>query len=486
MPPADDRERAAAVRPHVVVVVPRGEAVRNFLYSDTLPELAKAARVTVLSVVQDDAILAGTRPYAEILPLPEFPPPRPAAYLRTLIENAHDRWLWSAVAQNHWQLRDLRASERGWSARARRQLVKLSARLLAHEPVLAALTRWEQALHHRLRPTREFDALFAQLEPDLVFNGSHIHGLAGELPLRVAARLGIPTAGFIFSWDNLTSRSRIFVPYDHYLVWHENMKAQLLRIYPRLKPAQVAVTGTPQFDFHCDPRFAWSRAELCAAVGLDPARPYVLYTTGIANHFFAEHLHVAAVIQYLSELGLEPKPQLVVRTYVKGTSPEMLALAARAAGPDVIFPPVRWESRWQTPLPEDLRLYTNLLRHAALGINAASTVSLELLLFDHPVINLDFDPPEANLPACLGYRRHIRFDHYWPIAQSGAVMVARSSADLRSMLKRGLTDPAADRDQRRALLTQTFGAALDGHAGRRVATTLLTLAHAAKAPRQPR
>lgn len=462
--------------PHIVLVIPRGEAVRNFLYSETLPTLAQSARVTVLSVVDDASILAVPRRHADqILPLAEHPVPRSAAYLRTLVENAHDRWLWSEVAQNHWQLRDQRARERGPGARARRLGVKALARLLANRPALRALTALEQKLQHRLRTSREFDDLFARLRPDLVFNGSHIHGLAGELPLRVAKEMGIATAGFIFSWDNLTSRSRIFAPYDHYLVWHEPMKRQLLEIYDHLPAENVHVTGTPQFDYHFDPELELPREDFCRLYGIDPARPYILYTTGIANHFYDEHLHVEAVIEHLRALDLDPAPQLVVRLYIKGTSPELLAMSKRQI-PNVIFPEVRWESRWQTPLHDDLQVYTNLLRHAAMGINAASTVSLELLLHDKPVINLDFDPPGSDLPYALGYRRHIRFDHYWPVAQSGAVMVATSPEEMRSMLHRGLTRPEADRDARQALLENMFGDTLDGRSGRRVGERLLRLA----------
>ncbi len=61
--------------------------------------------------------------------------------------------------------------------------------------------------------------------------------------------MGIPTAGFIFSWDNLTSRSRIFVPYDDYLVWTDRVR-DLLRLYREVPPTRIYVTGTPQFDFH--------------------------------------------------------------------------------------------------------------------------------------------------------------------------------------------------------------------------------------------
>ncbi len=477
MPAGRERSGASASqgrRPHVVIVAGRGEVLRNFLFSDTLPRLAEEARVTVLSVVDDEQYIGRVDHHIEnVIRLDAYPQPKSVAYLRSLIENAHDRWQWSAVAQNHWQLRDRRAAESGsmW----RRWLVKAAARTLAWRPALNALTALERELSYRHRPTVFFDRLFARIEPDLVFNGSQIHGMAAELPLRVAQRMGIPTAVFVFSWDNLTSQSRIMVPYDEYLVWHEGMRRELLEIYPRIGPDQVSAIGTPQFDFHLKPQFRLTREELCRRIGIDPERPYVLYTTGIANHFFEEHRHVELVARLLGELDLPVRPQLVVRNYAKGTSAEMRELAARGL-PETVFPPVAWDERWQTPRYEDLAVYTSLLHHAALGINAASTVSLELMIFDKPIINLDFDPPGSHLPWCLGYERHIRFDHFLPVAQSGATMVARSADDMARMLRRGLTRPEADSAARARFLESMFGDLLDGGAGRRAADRLLALA----------
>ncbi len=469
----------ASDRPHVVIVAGRGEVLRNFLFSETLPRLAEEARVTVLSVVDGEEYVGRFRHHVEeVIRLEPHPQARPAAYLRNLVENAHDRWQWSAVAQNNSELRDRRAAES--SGMWRRRLVKAAARTLAWRPALSALTAAERELAYRLRPTRDFDELFARLRPDLVFNGSQIHGMAAELPLRVARRMGIPTAVFVFSWDNLTSQSRIMVPYDDYLVWHEGVRRELLEIYPQVGAGHVFPVGTPQFDFHFRADFELSREELCRRVGLDPSRPFVLYTTGIANHFFEEHRHVELVARLLGELDLPVRPQLLVRNYAKGTSPEMRALAARGL-PETVFPEVAWDERWQTPRYEDLAVYSSLLRHAALGINAASTVSLELMIFDKPIINLDFDPPGSDLPWCLGFGRHIRFDHFWPVARSGATMVARSADDMARMLRRGLTEPAADSAARTRVLESMFGGLLDGNAGRRVAERLLALA----APRNP-
>ncbi|MCZ7545722.1 MAG: hypothetical protein M5R40_20375 [Anaerolineae bacterium] len=164
-----------------------------------------------------------------------------------------------------------------------------------------------------------------------------------------------------------------------------------------------------------------------------------------------------------------------MRTYIKGISPEMGALSERNL-PDVVFPPMLWDPEWLMPHEDDLTLYTNLLRHASLGINAASTVSLELLMHDKPVINLDFDPPGSNLPSALGYHRHIIFDHYHPVAESGAVMVARSPDDMRATLQRGLSMPEADSSVRRQFIQDLFDQRLDGCAGQRVAEGLLDLA----------
>jgi hypothetical protein len=256
------------------------------------------------------------------------------------------------------------------------------------------------------------------------------------------------------------------------------MKRQLLGLYPDIDPEHVFVTGTPQFDFHFKEEFMLSREALCRQLGIDPARPFIFYTTGIAKHFPEEHRHVEFIIRYLREAGFDPRPQLVVRTYVKGTSPEMKALAAQSI-PDVAFPPVRWEEQWYTPMYEDLAIYTNCLRHAAMGINPASTVSLELMMFDKPVMNIGFDPPGSHLSHANRWARHIEFDHYRPVAASGGVTVAYSTDDMRSLILRGLQRPDADREARRQYLEQTFNGTLDGRAGKRFAERLVCLARMA-------
>ena len=461
-------------KPHIVMVIGRGEALRNFVYSDTLPRLSQGARLTLLSAVTDEQLLAPALPHVEqVIPLQDVQENRLLAGFRYTLHMAHMRWMWTGAFRFHWFIHTHRPKKR--SVRLQRHLGKLLALPLASRPALEALTPLERCLSYAWRPTRYYDDLFAELEPDLVFNCSQIHGHRADLPMRVAYRMGLPTAVFLFSWDNLTSRSRIFVPYNHYLCWNQAIKRQLLQIYPEIQPEQVTPTGTPQFDYHFKPEFWLSRQELCQRMGLDPSRPFILYTTGMDKDFGDEHRIVAGVMDYIKRIDLQPRPQLLVRTYIKGTSEEMLALAD-PGDPDVVFPNVLWEGRWVTPLYEDLAIYTSLLRECALGINAASTVSLELMIHGKPVVNLGFEPPGSHLPAGARFARHVAYEHHQPVAESGAVMLARSMDDLYAMIHRGLTQPETDSHARQRFISAFFDDRLDGKAGIRVASTLLDLA----------
>jgi hypothetical protein len=191
--------------------------------------------------------------------------------------------------------------------------------------------------------------------------------------------------------------------------------------------------------------------------------------------FMDEHKFIEAVVQILGDLDMQPKPQLVVRTYIKGTSPEIQAMASRNI-PDVVFPAILWDPQWIMPLYEDLSLYSSLLRHCALGINAASTVTLELMMLNKPVINLGMEPPNSCLPAWEQFSRHVDYEHYRPVATSGGVMVARSVNNLKDMIRRGLFQPSADVNAQNAFLHAMFGDTLDGQSGRRVAECLSRLA----------
>ena len=324
----------------VLCILPRGEAIRNFAYSSALAELHRRNRCVLLSVKPNEEIwrfLGGL--CADLHMLEEFEDRYPARILRELLDVAHGRWLWSEAAKERWRLRELEAST------PMDQLKRL-AKTMAIRPFLCRrglnlLSRLERTASRVWRPTDHYLRLFRQLRPSLVFNGSHVHSRNALQPVQAAQWLGIPTATFIFSWDNLTSQGRVIPPYDYYLVWNEAIKQQFLNIYDFVRPEQVFVTGTPQFDSHFDPTRARSREEYCRQVGADPRRPLVFYATGMDNHMPGEPLIVegiAAMLERMTDLG---PPQLLVRVYPKDRHPERFD-AVKQRCPGILFPSIPW------------------------------------------------------------------------------------------------------------------------------------------------
>jgi hypothetical protein len=455
----------------IVAILPRGEAIRNFVYTGALDEAARSSDVTLLSVVPNDDLGAMlTSRYGKVFQLSAATDRWIVAFLREILDMAHGRWLWSEAARERWRLRDAEAAS---GARMKRCLKKLTCYPFANRAGLEFLSGLENASSRLLRTTNEYVRLFEELKPSLVFNASHVHSHVATYAVRAAQWLGIPTATFIFSWDNLTSQGRIIPQYDYYLVWSEGLRKQLLGMYRSIRQEQVFVTGTPQFDFHFRPEFRWTREEFCKRVDADPARNIVLYTTGMANHMPGEPAiveRIASMLRELTELGA---PQLLVRVYPKDQTRRFEDIKRRY--PEVLLPAIPWESNWLTPLIEDSYLLTNMLRHSAVCINVASTISLEMCMFDKPVINVGYNPPDVD-PSVVDYARYYEFDHYRPIVESGAVEVARSEEDLRLKLIAALLHPERQAMQRRSLVRRFFGNSLDGWSSTRVAGVLDALA----------
>ena len=207
--------------------------------------------------------------------------------------------------------------------------------------------------------------------------------------------------------------------YDWYLVWNEAIKEDLLRIYPRTAAERVLVTGTPQFDFHFRPEFTLSREEFCARVGADPARPIVLYSTGIQTPMPEEPRIVEGVARALQQVRGVPRPQLLVRVYPKDLSGRFDALRDRQL-PTCCSRPSRGSTGGYAA-PGGFR--ESVHQHAS-PLRARHQRRVDglarLCMFDKPVLNIGYDPPGFDVRP-ISYARYYRFDHYKPVVDSGAV-----------------------------------------------------------------
>ena len=461
-------------KPNIIVIIARGEAVRNFIYSNFLKTLSKDFNITLLTQINHpDAINTASRYTKNIIKLKTFQENYWVIFFREILHSAHYKMMWTEAVKYYWGRHNNRVKNntREW---IRLKIWRIIGYFFANKLMLRVGTIICNWLTIRFSPNQEFELIFKRVKPDLVFNCSHIHGLSADFPIQVANKLKIKTGVFIFSWDNITSRGRIFPEYDFYHVWTNNIKSQLLKLYDGIiKPNQVIISGTPQFDFHYSKDHIRSRSKLCNQIGLDYKRPYILYTTGMASDFPHEELIIEELIYHIKRISVVKRPQIVVRTYIKGISEEMLLLMNKYKDdPDVVFPKNLWNAKWIMPLFSDTNVYSNLLRYAMLGINTASTVTIELMIFNKPAINIGFEPPNTDLPGYTKYSRHINYEHYKPVANSGGVFVAKSLSDFHYGIDMLLNNPSKLVSNQKRFINKMFNKVNLGRSSENIAESL--------------
>jgi len=148
------------------------------------------------------------------------------------------------------------------------------------------LIKWMLEAAETLVPSERYYELFIRSHaPDVVLVTPLIdYGSYQTDYIKSAHAVGVPVAFLPFSWDNLTNRGLVRIPPDRVLVWNEHQKREAVT-YHDVPADDIVITGAPRFDDFFSMRPSTDRAEFCTRVGLDPARPFLLYLC--SSHFVA-------------------------------------------------------------------------------------------------------------------------------------------------------------------------------------------------------
>ncbi|MBS1790726.1 MAG: hypothetical protein JST85_23615 [Acidobacteria bacterium] len=457
----------------LTILIPDGVGVRNFVIGSFLRLACEAANCQVLHSIPDQLLpayqnrLSPALKWERLIPYRETPL---SITLRYSLANAHMKWADTVSMRNN-----LRQPIKGsW----RRQTIQRTARLVgqvaASQTGIQLLDRWQTNTVLQLPEVEHYRRLFAETKPSVIFCS---HQRPPEvLPATLAAKtLGIPTATFIFSWDNLTSKGRIAAPFDHFLVWSELMRSELLRYYPDVTPDRVHVVGTPQFDPYAASELQWSREEFFARIGADLSRPLICYSGGDTGTAPEDHLHIRALMGLIRDEAIKHHPQVLLRPAPVDDGRRYDEV--RRDFPELIYAAPAWihaePGNWASVIPsaDDVQFLANLTRHADVNVNLASTMTLDFAIHDRPVVNIAFDVAQPPIFGKSLWEFYYRFDHYRPIVEIGAARFARSRRELAEHINAYLENPSLDRDQRRQLVELEVAMPI-GQASRNIIETL--------------
>ena len=453
---------------HVALLVPDGVGVRNFLLGPFFEQAVERIPLSLLHAIPEDSL----RRLSSSLRLPTrsqaLLPPAPArvlSFLRKTISYSH---LWWGDTRSMRTSRG-RPAAGAWPRRTLEKATRLFGRAAAFPAGIESLDRLHRFLAARRIEVEQYRRLLSEWRPSVLFC-SHQRPLSVLAPVLAARDLGIPTATFVFSWDNLTSKARIAAPFDYYLVWSDLMRRELLDFYPSVAPERVRVVGTPQFDTYARQSASWPRAEFFRRVGADPSRPLLCYSGGDAGTCPEDPQHVAILLDLVRAGRIAGNPQVLLRPSPVDEGRRYDAVRSRF--PELLYAKPQWihdgSGDWSRviPLPEDVAFLANLVRHADLNVNVASTMTLDFAVRDKPVVNVAFDvadPPPFGVPL---WEHYYRYEHYRPVVELGAARFARSADELARHVNDYLADPALDRDARRSLVELEIGVPPGDSSGR--------------------
>lgn len=461
----------------IALLVPDGVGVRNFVLTRFLRDASRENPVDVFHIMPDTALKSVQTDFDQSVRWHELVPYRQKTSTLVL-QNA------VGYAQMYWAdtlaMRRLRnAPARGsWKTRTLTFCTKALGRFGSGPARMRVLDHLHYAAASKQHEVGHYLQVFQKQRPGILFCTHQRPSTV--VPAVLAARsLGIPTATFIFSWDNITSKGRIAAPFDHFLVWSSHMRNELRRYYPDIPAANIHIVGTPQFEPYSDQTLLWPREEFFKRIGADSSRPLICYSGGDAGTCPEDQEHVRVLMDLIRAGRIHGRPQVIVRPVPVDDGARYSK--TRAAYPELIFAQPRWEHTkpgdWSRILPtrEDIQFLANLTAHADLNVNLGSTMTLDFGLRDKPVVNVAFDvadPPIFGMPV---WDYYYFFEHYRPVVALGAARFARTPDQLAEHINAYLADPALDREGRRKLAELQVGVPL-GESNRRIINVLRDIA----------
>ena len=314
---------------------------------------------------------------------------------------------------------------------------------------------------------RPFKDVFDRHEPTLVF-ATHLYGWFDALLLAEARRRGIKTIGMPAGWDHL---DKYYLPFhvDRLLVPSEEIRRSAVT-YQSYHPQDMTLVGYPHFDYIISRPYEIPREELLKQLEFPSDTKIILYVSG-SEYCPDETDIVKTMMEWANEGELKGNVYFAIRPYPGGRSKSKEYDKVRFE-PLAQSPRVRlcWQKVWTDN--RETEFFMNIMRHADIVIQVYTTVALEAVALDRPILSTLFDGHRL-LPFHQSIRRFEEFEHFQDVIKTGALARAHDFAELKQLLNIFLTNPNYLRKER-GLMKKELCGPLDGKASERIVKEIMT------------
>jgi hypothetical protein len=296
--------------------------------------------------------------------------------------------------------------------------------------------------------------------------------------LFAAQKLKIQTSAFIFSWDNLSSKGRMLGTFDYLLVWSQLMKEESHYFYPNINKNAVKVVGTPQFEPYVMSKYKRTADAFFARFQLNPNIKTICYSCADVSIGSNDTIVIQVIANAIRNNTINSKVQLLVRT--SPVEDDARFKSIRNEYPEIVWNVPKWiltrenhAETWSQRIPseEDIKDLRSILENVDLNINMCSTMSLDFMLFDTPVINTVFGNSENGL---YNDQRFLNYGHFKKVVDSESVTIAKNEKELINQINHALEFPKERTLQRKMMIDLQISEPLEG-TSKRIAKTLYHL-----------
>lgn len=458
------------------VVITDGVGFRNFILSDFLLEAEKIFdEVVLLSCLPADAY-NNLGQKSKVIELEVFEEKFKTWFFRKAKEVAHLQLHKKnnfGIQDNYKTNMSTAKNPRGYATR----FIFLFTTFFHSEKWIKCYNFFQQLTFANHKVTDSYKEILLQEKFDLIFFTHQRPPFIAPMAY-ACEKVGIKNCSFIFSWDNLASKGRMAANFDYFLVWSELMKRDLLEFYPEVKNDTIEIVGTPQFEPYILDRYKSSKEEFYSKFKLDTSLKTICFSCGDISTSRNDELYIECIANLILNKMIQPV-NLIVRTSPAEDPVRFSKIVEK-------FPFVKWnypkwnltrighQEAWSQRIPnkEDIIDLRSLLEYCDININMLSTMTLDFVQFNKPVINPVFG---NDLNGLYDDQRFLKYEHIKNLIDSEATKIVKNPEELLTAINSYLENSDLEKENRDQLLQLQVGRPLAG-TSKRIAETLLNWA----------
>jgi hypothetical protein len=420
----------------IIFVVPDGTGIRNYLFSQIIPNLIHQSELLIYHALFEEAIEEVEQLHDIKLSkkvIPRYKETFTQKFLREAI--CYGRLIYNSKLENNpsvlanWKT-NLKGIKKGFY-----KIVEFFGNYLSkdYQRILLFEKKYQKSLLQSIGD--ELDFLKAYM-PDVIFC-THQRALNAIPIFKAAEMLGIKTVGAIYSWDNLV-KARLAIRTKTFIVWSDYMQNELLRYYPEISKENVIITGTPQFELYDDVEML-SKEDFFIEFGLDRNKKTICFSGDdvLTSPYDPQYLEDLAETIIMNKY--QDKIQVIFRRSPVDVSGRYNEVLKKYNNILISIEP-KWSNTqkyWIELFPyyDDVTLLANICKHCDLVINVGSSMAHDFAVFNNPAAYINYD---SVLDRNWSVKTIYNFQHFKSMPDKDVVYWINSKKDFTAVIDKAL------------------------------------------------